>query len=65
MGYSSKQIAEDAQVNMSLKTFKRLKANIRENGSITRGTGSGRPQKLIEAHKSFILTLITDSPSHT
>ena len=65
MEYSSKQIAEDAQVNMSLKTVKRLKANIRENGSITREPGSGRPQKLLEAHKSFILKLITDSPYHT
>ena len=37
---------------MSLRTVKRLKA-----GSITREPGSGRPQKLIEAHKSFILIL--------
>ena len=65
MGYSSKQIAEYAQVNISLRTVKRLKANIRENGSITREPGSGRPQKLLEDHKSFILKLITDSPYHT
>ena len=65
MWYSSKHIAEDAQANMSLRTVKRLKTNIREDGSIIREPGLGRPQKLLEAHKSFILKLITDSPYHT
>ena len=60
MRYSSKQIVEDAQVNMNLRTVKRLKAKIRENGSITRDPGSWRRQKLIEAHRSFIYKLITD-----
>ena len=50
---------------MSLRTVKRLKANVSENGSITRELGSGRPQKLLEAQKSFILKQITDSPYHT
>ena len=40
MEYFSKQTAEDAQINMSLRTVKRLKANIRENESISRERGS-------------------------
>ena len=43
MGYSVQQIAEDAQVNMSLSTVKRLKTKVREHGSIIREEGSGRP----------------------
>ena len=65
IGYPSKQIAEDAQVIISLKTVKSLKANIRENESITRESGTRRPQKLLEAHKSHMLKLITDSPYNT
>ena len=48
IGYFSKQIAEDVQVNMNLKKVKRPKTYIKENESITRETGSGRPQKLTE-----------------
>ena len=47
MGYSVKQIAEDAQVNMSLSTVKRLKTKVREHGSIIREEGSGIPTKLL------------------
>ena len=43
MGYSVQQIAEDAQVNMSLSTVKILKAKVREHGSIIRDEGSRRP----------------------
>ena len=50
---------------MSLRTVKKLKANIREKRSIIKEQESGRPQKLLEALKSFILKLITDSPYHT
>ena len=35
IGYSVQQIAEDAQVNMSLSTVKRLNAKVRVNKSIT------------------------------
>ena len=50
MCYSVQQIAEDAQVNMSLSTVKRLKVKVREHGSIIREEGSGRPTKLLEIH---------------
>ena len=63
MGYSVQQIAEDAQVNMSLSTIKRLK--VREHGSIIREEGSGRPTKLLEIHQDFILKLLNDSPFNT
>ena len=65
MGYSVQQITEDAQVNMSLSTFKRLKAKVREHGSIIREEGSGRPTKLLEVHQDFILKLLNDSPFNT
>ena len=65
MGYSVQQIAEDAQVNMSLSTVKRLKTKVREHGSIIREEGSGRPTKLLEIHKDFILKLRNDSPFNT
>ena len=54
MGYSVQQIAEDAQVNMSLSTVKRLKAKVREHESIIREEGSGRPTKLLEINQDFI-----------
>ena len=62
MGYSVQQIAEDAQVNMSLSTVKRLKAKVREHGSIIREEGSGKPSKLLEIHQDFILKLLNYSP---
>ena len=65
MGYSVQQIAEDAQVNMSLSTVKRLKAKVREHGSIIREEGSGRPTKLLEIHQDFILKILNDSPFNT
>ena len=65
MGYSVQQIAEDAQVNMSLSTVKRLKSKVREHGSIIREEGSGRPTKLLEIHQDFILKLLNDSPFNT
>ena len=65
MGYSVQQIAEDAQVNMSLSTLKRLNAKVREHGSIIREEGSGRPTKLLEIHQDFILKLLNDSPFNT
>ena len=65
MGYSVQQIAEDAQVNMSLSTVKRLKAKVREYGSIIREEGSGKPTKLLEIHQDFILKLLNDSSFNT
>ena len=65
MGCSVQQIAEDAHVNMSLSTVKRLKANVREHGSIIREEGSGRPTKLLEIHQDFILKLLNYSPFNT
>ena len=65
MGYLVQQIAEDAQVNMSLSTVKKLKAKVREHGSIIREEGSGRPTKLLEIHQDFILKLLNDSPFNT
>ena len=65
MGYSVQQIAEDARVNMSLSIVKRLKAKVREHGSIIREEGSGRPTKLLEIHQDFILKLLNDSPFNT
>ena len=65
MGYSVQQIAEDAQVNMSLSTVKRLKAKVREHGSIIREEGSGRPTKLLKIHQDFILKLLNNSPFNT
>ena len=65
MGYSVQQIAEDAQVNMSLSTVKRLKAKVREHRSIIREEGSGRPTKLLEIHQDFILKLLNYSPFNT
>ena len=55
MGCSVQQIAEDAQVNISLSTVKRLKAKVREHESIIREEGSWRPPKLLEIHQDFIL----------
>ena len=65
MGYSVKEIAQDSQVNMSLSTVKRLKSKIKAHGSIMREEGSGRPEKLSEIHKNYILKLIADSPFNT
>ena len=65
MSYSVQQIAEDAEVNMSLRTVKRLKAKVREHGSIIIEEGSGRPTKLLENHQDFILKLLNDSPFNT
>ena len=62
MGYSVKEIAQDSQVNMSFSTVKRLKSKIKTHGSIMREEGSGRPEKLSEIHKNYILKLIADSP---
>ena len=65
MGYSVQQIAEDAQVNMSSSTVKRLKAKVRVNKSIIREEGSGRPKTLLVIHQDFILKLLNDSPFNT
>ena len=65
MGYSVQQITEDAQVNMSLSTVKRLKAKVREHGSIIREEGSERPAKILEIHQDFILKLLKNSPFNT
>ena len=65
MGYSVQQRDEDAQVNMSLSSVKRLKAKVREHGSIIREEGSGRPTKLLEIYQDFILKLLNDSPFNT
>ena len=65
MGYSVQQIAEDAQVNMSLSTVKILKAKVREHGGIIRDEGSGRPTMLLVIHQFFILKLLNDSPFNT
>ena len=46
---------------MSLSTVKRLKSKLKAHGSIMR-EGSGRPEKLSEFHKNYILKLIADSP---
>ena len=65
MGYSVQQIAEDAQVSVSLSTVKRLKAKVREHGSIIREEVSGRPTNLLEIHQDFILKLLNYSPFNT
>ena len=65
MGYSVQKIAEDAQVNMSLSTVKRLKAKVREHGSIIREEESGRHTKLLDIHQDFILKLLNYSPFST
>ena len=65
MDYSVQQIAEDAQVNKSLSTVKRLKAKVREHGSIIREERSRRPTKRLEIHHDFILKLLNDSPFNT
>ena len=65
MGYSIQQRAEDAQVNMSLSSVKKLKAKVREHGSIIREEGSGIPTKLLEIHQDFILKILNDSPFNT
>ena len=62
INYSAQQIAEDAQVNMSLSTVKRLKAKVRVNKSIIREEGSGRPKTLLVIHHNFILKLLNNSP---
>ena len=51
MGCSVQQIAEDAQVNMSLSTVKWLKAKVMEHESIIREEGSGRPTKLLDSSR--------------
>ena len=58
MGYSVKEIAQESQVNMSLSTVKRLKFKIKAHGSIMIEEGSGRPEKLLEIHKNYILKLM-------
>ena len=45
LGYSTAQIAEDSQVKMSKDTIKRWKSKIRQEGTILRSEGSGRPKK--------------------
>ena len=65
MSYWVQQIAEDAQVNMSLSIVKRLKAKVREHGSIIREEGSGGPTKQLEIHQDFILKLLNDSSFNT
>ena len=45
---------------MSLSTVKRLKSKIKAHGSIMREEGSGRPEKLSEIHKNYIIK--ADSP---
>ena len=44
---------------------KRLKSKIKAHGSIMRKEGSGRPEKLSDIHKNYILKLIADSPFNT
>ena len=65
MSYSVKEIAQDSQENMSLSTVKRLNSKIKSHGGIMREEGSGRPEKLSEIHKNYILKLIADSPINT
>ena len=50
---------------MSLSTVKRLKAKVKEHGSIIREEGSWRPTKLLEIHQDFILKLLNYSPFNT
>ena len=65
LGYSTAQIAEDSQVKMSKDTIKRWKSKIRQEGSIWRSEGSGRPKKLNNEHHLFILNLLHSSPFKT
>ena len=65
LGYSTAQIAEDSQVKMSKDTIKRWKSKIRQEGSIWRSEGSGRPKKLNNEHHLFILNLLHSSPFNT
>ena len=46
LGYSTTKIAEDSQVKKSKDNIKRWKSKIRQEGSIWRSEGSGRPKKL-------------------
>ena len=50
---------------MSFSTVKKLKSKIKAHGSIMIEEGSGRPEKLSEIHKNYILKLITDPPFNT
>ena len=65
LGYSTAQIAEDSQVKMSKDTIMRWKSKIRQEGSIWRSEGSGRPKKLNNEHHLFILNLLHSSPFNT
>ena len=65
LDYSVKEIAQDTQVNMSWCTVKRLKSKIKAHESIMRREGSGRPEKLSEIHKNYILKFIVDWPFNT
>ena len=53
LGYSAAQIAADSQVNMNIRTIKRIRSKIRTKGGIHRNEGSGRPVKLLDHHQSF------------
>ena len=50
---------------MSKDTIKRWKSKIRQEGSIWRSEGSGRPKKLNNEHHLFILNLLHSSPFNT
>ena len=50
---------------MSLSTVKILKSKIKAHGSIKRKEGLGRPEKLSEIHKNYIIKLKAYSPFNT
>ena len=65
LGYSAAQIAADSQVNMNIRTLKRIRSKIRAKGGIHRNEGSGRPVKLLDHHQKFIISLLNFSPFNT
>ena len=65
LGYSAAQITEDSQVKMNKDTIKKWKSKIRQEGTIWRSEGSGRPKKLNNEHHLFILNLLHSSPFNT
>ena len=58
LGYSAAQIAADSQVNMNIRTIKRIRSKILTKGGIHRNEGSGRPVKLLDHHQKFIISLL-------
>ena len=63
LSYSAAQIAADSQVNMNIRTIKRIRSKIRTKGGIHRNEGSDRPVKLLDHYQKFIISLLNLSLS--